>query len=128
MALYRLHKGPWEQELRHATETYKAKVGLDRGKGKEKEREESRVTSTTTTTASKRKRDGSQEEEEPKSSKKKREREEFPGGGRKGISSGLSTVLVRNGRKVAPPRRRGMPVERVDNGGVKWWEALSRDS
>ncbi|KAJ7596279.1 ribonuclease H-like domain-containing protein [Mycena floridula] len=56
----------------------------------------------------------------PVKKKKKRKREEddeetssFPGGGRKGVSSGLSTVIRRNGKPKAP-----------ETSDAEWWKAL----
>jgi RNA exonuclease 4 len=142
MALYRLHKGPWEQELRHATEAYKAKVGLGgKAKGKEREIEKNKEASR----MAKRKRgdgeddedasqdDGdSESEEEVKPSKSKKV---FPGGGKKGISSGLGVVIRRNGQRVET-RQRGVPrggraegsgsasMSASSNTGNNWWESV----
>lgn len=134
MALYRLHKGPWEQELRHATESYKAKVA-SKTKGKGKEREDADA-------GAKRKRgeddegdEFSEDEEEvivkkAKTLKNPSTGQAFPGGGKKGISSGLGLVIRRNGQRVES-RQRGVPrpsVQSVSGGGADggpgWWETV----
>lgn len=111
MALYRLHKTAWEQSIRPTTEAFKAKL-----KGK---------------SAGKRKRDGESEEGDEQDSddeterpikKGKKPREEFPGGGRKGVSSGLSVVVRRGGKRVEGPRQRGIPT--ASTGGPSWWEEM----
>lgn len=114
MALYRLHKVEWEQSIRPTTEAYKAK--MNKGKGKDKEG------------GGKRKRDGdSDDEEEEETSEKqdKRRREEFPGGGRRGVSSGLSVIVRRGGKRVDGPRQRGVPRTSAEQGSTaSWWEQV----
>jgi RNA exonuclease 4 len=116
MALYRLFKTEWEQSIRPQTEAYKAKLG--KGKGKETEKEG----------GGKRKRDDddseSEEEEETQAKKKK---EVFPGGGRKGVSSGLSVIVRRGGKRVEGPRQRGVPrssTQDTGTSGGSWWEDI----
>lgn len=128
MALYRLHKTEWEQSIRPTTEAYKAKV--NKAKGKEKD---------TGTTSGKRKRDdeseygediGSETQAAQKGGKGKKIREEFPGGGRKGVSSGLSVVIRRNGKRIDGPRQRGVPrgstgqSNGAGSSGGSWWEEV----
>ncbi len=101
MALYRLHKEAWEASLRGVMEAYAKKTGTampgKKGKGK-------------------RKREDDEGEEEGKSGKKA-----YPGGGQKGISSGLSVVVKRFGKKVEDqPKRRG-PAP-ANSGEGNWWE------
>jgi RNA exonuclease 4 len=109
MALYRLHKIEWEQSIRPATEAYKAKI--NKGKGKEK-----------------RKRDGdSDDDEEDETSEKpdKKRKDDFPGGGRRGVSSGLSVIVRRGGVRVDGPRQRGVPRSSTGQDGASggsWWE------
>ncbi|KLT42078.1 hypothetical protein CC85DRAFT_274944 [Cutaneotrichosporon oleaginosum] len=93
MALYRLHKEAWEASMRGVMDAYARKTGtVMPGKKGKRKRE-----------------DG--EDEESK----------FPGGGRKGISSGLSVVVKRFGKKVEDqPRRRGPAPS--SSGGGNWWE------
>lgn len=51
----------------------------------------------------------------------KRQIKGFPGGGQKGISSGLSVVVKRFGKKVEDqPKRRGQPQQSQAAGN--WWE------
>ena len=97
MALYRLHKVEWEQQPRASTDAWREKTG-----------------------SGKRKRP----EEDLEGGGSPKRREEFPGGGRKGISSGLAVVVRRLGQKSGEggegqSGRRG-PVGTA--GGGKWWE------
>lgn len=123
MALYRLYKPEWEASLRHVMESYREKTGMaslakskkrrrgsvgehgdDDGEGAEPAGE-----------------DGHDEDGDKTAKRKKKDPQQFPGGGRKGISSGLSVVIKRFGKKVEDqPRRRG-PVETKSSGG-SWWE------
>lgn len=126
MALYRLHKTAWEQSIRPTTEAFKAK--LNKGKAKDD----------SGSGAGKRKRDdenGEDEEDEERegearNKKGKKEREEFPGGGRKGVSSGLSVVIRRGGKRIDGPRQRGVPrgstgqSPAVPSSGGSWWEEV----
>ncbi|ORY28641.1 ribonuclease H-like domain-containing protein [Naematelia encephala] len=116
MALYRLHKTQWERDLRHVTEAYRVKSEAVKGKGKRKreDKEEER------------------EEDEAEDGEKEGERKKkaFPGGGRKGISSGLSVVVKRNGQRVEGGRKRGDGGGGGEGGGEgaggggNWWEAV----
>jgi RNA exonuclease 4 len=117
MALYRLHKAKWEQELRPATEAYRSKMGLThpKDKGKSKDSDEQ-------PTSGKRKREDEDENEWEDTDGQGREKQRFPGGGRKGISSGLAVVVKRNGKRLEP-RQRGVPRS-SDPGGPKWWEEV----
>lgn len=114
MALYRLHKTAWEQSIRPTTEAFKAK--LNKGKGKRKRDDESQEGDE----------QDSEDESERPIKKGKQPREEFPGGGRKGVSSGLSVVIRRGGKRVEGPRQRGVP--RASTGGTasggSWWEEM----
>lgn len=110
MALYRLHMTEWEAAARKTTEAFRSKTS-----GKRKQEDE-----------------GSEDEEAegdaPKSKKKKAAPESFPGGGRKGISSGLSTVVKYHGkgnnnkepRAPAPP---ALSVRTRKENAVEgeWW-------
>ncbi|KAL1406165.1 3'-5' exonuclease [Vanrija albida] len=108
MALYRLHKPEWEASLRKVMEAYREKTGMEPlAKGK-------------------RKRGADDDDEDEADGKKRKAPQQFPGGGRKGISSGLSVVVRRFGKKVEgdQPKRRG-PVEAPKAGagaGGNWWE------
>lgn len=121
MALYRLHKTAWEQSIRPTTEAYKAK--LNKGKGKEE---------SASGAGGKRKRDDDsgdedQEAETASSGKNgKKRREEFPGGGRRGVSSGLSVVIRRGGKRIDGPRQRGVPRQSAPaaSSGGSWWEEV----
>lgn len=127
MALYRLHKTAWEQSIRPTTEAFKAK--LNKGKGKDE----------SGSGGAKRKRDAEDDEDEEDeegedevpSKKGKKQREEFPGGGRKGVSSGLSVVIRRGGKRIDGPRQRGVPrgstgqsTSAVSSSGGSWWEEV----
>ncbi|WWD21834.1 hypothetical protein CI109_106322 [Kwoniella shandongensis] len=100
MALYRLHKSEWEQQLRHTTEAYRAKVGKSAGGGKRKRDDEDDDDADEDGEG-----DAEGNEDTPRPKKGKKERQVFPGGGRKGISSGLGVIIRRNG-------------QRIDNGGT----------
>lgn len=138
MALYRLHKTAWEQSIRPTTEAFKAK--LNKGKAKEEGGSSS---------SGKRKRgddegveeadagDGDDDDETDAkasslpSKKGKKQRQEFPGGGRKGVSSGLSVVIRRGGKRIDGPRQRGVPrgstgqsTGPVSAAGGSWWEEV----
>ncbi|KAL7423737.1 3'-5' exonuclease [Cryptotrichosporon argae] len=121
MALYRLHKVEWENSIRHITEAYRAKTGqgeADKGKGKK---------------GGKRKREDEDEGEDggeeggQAAEAGDRGKKQYPGGGRKGISSGLGVIVRRNGKRVEgdEPRRRG--EDRTASAGKavgNWWEQL----
>ncbi|BEJ10358.1 hypothetical protein CcaverHIS641_0703930 [Cutaneotrichosporon cavernicola] len=95
MGLYRLNKDAWEASLRGVMEAYVKKTGSAMPGRKKK-----------------RKRDDDEEAGGNKS---------FPGGGQKGISSGLSVVVKRFGKKIDnQPKRRG-PAPAASAGG-SWWE------
>lgn len=104
MALYRLYKPEWEASLRHVMETYRQKTGMEPLQTKKKrKRDDAEV-------------DGA-EDDEPKA-------KHFPGGGRKGISSGLSVVVKRFGKKIDDqPKRRGpTPAAAPSSSEGNWWE------
>lgn len=105
MALYRLVKVEWEKQLRPLTEAFKVKTGKS-GKRKRSDKD-----------------DG---EEGDGEGSKKEKREEFPGGGRKGISSGLGLIVRRNGVRVdnQKPRNGAGPSAGGQSGGsgLNWWE------
>lgn len=110
MALYRLVKPEWEASLRSVMETYREKAGLaPMAKGGKRKRQEDAE-------------DDDDEDAAENGKKGKRHPKEFPGGGRKGISSGLSVVVKRFGKKVEDdqPKRRG-PAPVAATGG-SWWE------
>ncbi|GHJ87946.1 hypothetical protein NliqN6_4348 [Naganishia liquefaciens] len=80
MALYRLHMTEWEAAARKTTEAFRSKTS-----DKRKQEEEASD-------------DEETEGDAPRTKKKKAAPENFPGGGRKGISSGLSTVVKYHGK------------------------------
>ncbi|WVF70720.1 hypothetical protein IAT40_005513 [Kwoniella sp. CBS 6097] len=103
MALYRIHKIEWERQLHHATEAYRAQT--------------QKAASASAAAGGKRKRDNAESGDEGESGDevegggvetaktgkgKKNERviKSFPGGGRKGISSGLGLIVRRNGQRI----------------------------
>ncbi|WWC60463.1 uncharacterized protein I303_103035 [Kwoniella dejecticola CBS 10117] len=134
MGLYRLYKIEWEKQLHHTTEAYRAKVA----KGKKPD---------VPVANGKRKRDLDDEDgddnddgeihevedenERNQSSKKGRKSpQQFPGGGRKGISSGLGLVIRKNGKRVESggghreekDRRNGSALKSASGGN--WWETV----
>ncbi len=120
MALYKLHKVKWEQELRQSTEAWKAKTGRGKVEGNEPQQSNG-----------KRKREIQEEEEEDVEQmvdgKKPKRKEGFPGGGRKGISSGLNVVVRRNGQaNDANGARKWARGGGDDVFGGKWWEEAAQ--
>ncbi|TDL22937.1 ribonuclease H-like protein [Rickenella mellea] len=119
MALYRLHRKEWDKDWRpppiaHTTGTSKkrkrASQDIDGGvSSDDSDNDEPNSSSHTKPNA--------------KSSAKMRNEKVFPGGGRKGVSSGLSTILRKPGdrAKVKADRR-----ERGGSGASKekWWKTL----
>lgn len=103
MALYRMHKPEWESILRKTTEAFLAKTKGGPVGGK-------------------RKRDDDDDDEEDEPTKK----ESFPGGGRRGVSSGLGVIVKRGGKRVAGAGRNGNVgsghATGGSGGGGKWWE------
>ncbi|WOO83679.1 RNA exonuclease 4 [Vanrija pseudolonga] len=109
MALYRLHKPEWEASLRKVMEAYREKTGMEPlAKGKRKRGAD----------------DGEDDDEDEQDGKKKKTPQQFPGGGRKGISSGLSVVVRRFGKKVEgdQPKRRGPAEAPKAKAAGNWWE------
>lgn len=110
MALYRLHMTEWEAAARKTTEAFRLKTS-----GKRKQEEES----------------GSEEDvdgDAPKTKKKKAAPESFPGGGRKGISSGLSTVVKYHGKannsredRAPPPPAQSVRTRKENAVEGQWW-------
>lgn len=100
MALYRLHMTEWEAAARKTTEAFKTKTA---GKRKQEQDVESD--------------DEDGDGDAPKSKKKKKTVDEsFPGGGRRGISSGLSTVVKYHGKGGSnnkEPRAQQAPMQSV---------------
>ena len=131
MALYRLHKGDWENQLRSTTEAWKAKTGKDKG-DKHVDGEEQVDTEVAKHSRGKRKRHGAEDENEDEDghngersrSISRDRKEEFPGGGRKGLSSGLGVIVRRNGQMMGEAKRgRGAPavIARTD-----WWAEAAK--
>ena len=116
MALYRLHKTEWEQQLRQSTEAWKAKTGKSKGI----DAEDSKVD----TGKRKRSEDGHEEEGAELRFSTKKRKERFPGGGRKGVSSGLSVVVRRNGEKGDELAERVLSVGKSTTSiaTTRWWE------
>jgi len=108
MALYRLHKVEWEKLLRPATEAYRAKTAKSGGKRKRGEDEDDDD-------------EDDEEEEETKGKGKKGKREEtsFPGGGRKGVSSGLGLIVRKNGVRIDQRSGKVLEGKKGGAGGVR---------
>jgi RNA exonuclease 4 len=122
MALYRLFKSEWESLVHRQMEAFAARTKAR----------------PLTTHHGKRKAGAAGEDDEgdnveggdevSRGVKRQKKEVEFPGGGRKGVSSGLSVIVRRNGVRVDPPgraRARGGgevagPVVSEDAGN--WWE------
>lgn len=95
MALYRLHKKEWERSVWRQTEAYRSISSVNKPEhvlGKrghdEKEAEDGEETA------------GESKRKNRKKSGNGGDRQQFPGGGRKGISSGLDVIVRRNGQRV----------------------------
>lgn len=125
MALYRLHKKEWERSVWRQTEAYRSTSSINKPEdvlGKrgydEKEVEDAKDAGG----------------ESKGKNKKKRgtggSRQQFPGGGRKGISSGLDVIVRRNGKRVdengrgdgSSHRKAGRGGMSTFTGGESWWE------
>lgn len=115
MALYRLHMTEWEAAARKTTEAFRIKTS-----GKRKQEEESGSE------------DSDLDGDAPKSKKKKAAQENFPGGGRKGISSGLSTVVKYHGKgngkannskepRAPPPPAQSVRTRKENAVEGQWW-------
>ena len=110
MALYRLHKTEWEQSVRHATEAWRKKHAPDGGGQKEKRKPDDP--------------EDDAEEVSGESSATKKTKAEFPGGGRKGISSGLGTIVRVGGARIrGKVRGDGESREQTPQSDNKWWES-----
>jgi RNA exonuclease 4 len=87
MALYRLFKGEWESIVRRQTEAFTTRTKgpsmISKGKSAAG--------------------GGGDEDASEPASKKRKSEPEFPGGGRKNVSSGLSVIVRRNGVRIDPP-------------------------
>ncbi|GFZ43219.1 RNA exonuclease 4 [Saitozyma sp. JCM 24511] len=135
MALYRLHKHVWEQQFRPIMAEYKDKTAR-KGKGKggaeagagaigmKRNRDDDDEGEAGEDEAEDEAEDEDEGDERGISSgnAKRREGEEFPGGGRKGISSGLGVIIRRNGKPVKGGQpKRGKVISGGGSGG-NWWE------
>lgn len=138
MALYRLHKIEWEKQLRPVTEAYRDKMGLPAlpGQGKPSKASQKRKRDDADGSESV-DGDGSDAEDDDDNSNaggrsRRSRRGDNPGGGRKGVSSGLSTIVYRKGVREQPKGLRdGSTGQLVDSGGRaggksggggNWWE------
>lgn len=99
MAVYRLHRKEWEKGHRPLTKA--ADSGTKRKRGEKKEHEDPGVDK------------AGNDDGEVVIAKK-----QFPGGGRKGVSSGLTTIIRRGGNEKG-----GTTGEKT-----KWWKELSAGS
>ena len=95
MALYRLHKKEWDKNFSPAPR--------QKFKGKKRERDTA-----------------SPDSRHQRSGKKSRKEETFPGGGRRGVSSGLSTVVTQ--RSVSAKDDHDTTGAKVAEGD--WWSTL----
>lgn len=124
MAIYRLHRKQWETaysvvpiRIRTATTQSATKITSLNN-----------TTSDTSTTTSKKRSQGYDDNDTDEDEGIK-EKEKYPGGGRKGMSSGLS-VIVKRGKHAAIAVGRGSKGVGGKGGGdgggekVKWWKEL----
>lgn len=106
MAIYRLHKHAWDaslpvSHLKPPTTTSRQKTDID------EDNEDVEV------------------DDQPEAKRKRRSsNESFPGGGRRGVSSGLSTIVRTNMSKGVA--RNGALATRTKNASPKgkWWQTL----
>lgn len=125
MALYRLHKKEWERSVWRQTEAYRSTSSINKPEdvlGKrgydEKEVEDAKDAGGESKGKNKKKRGTGSS------------RQQFPGGGRKGISSGLDVIVRRNGKRVdengrgdgSSHRKAGRGGMSTFTGGESWWE------
>ncbi|TYJ55872.1 hypothetical protein B9479_003395 [Cryptococcus floricola] len=137
MAIYRLFKKEWEKSVWHLTEAYRNK---HKGAQPEAAPAEEEGSAEEDSTSAPELFPSSSSHTNPKTSgqrtgKKKSKQQEFPGGGRKGISSGLSVIVRRGGKRVGGTGRgdgsrrmdrdRGAEAGRASSGGSggNWWES-----
>ncbi|CAE6447545.1 unnamed protein product [Rhizoctonia solani] len=108
MAIYRLHKRAWDASL-PVSHVRRAKTTSG------SEPEFGKVTTTTT---------GQDDDDQTQGPKAKRKRRnsagEFPGGGRRGVSSGLGTIVTSRAVKV------GKEQSSADQANSKWWQTLGK--
>lgn len=137
MALYRLHKVEWEKSLRGVVEAWRAQNGDGadiKGKGKRKRSAEDGEEEGADGDEAD---EGESREGQGNANKGKRGRgepEQFPGGGRRGISSNIGLVIThRDGTKEVRRGKRGYisdnPGSSSGGGGggggggsSNWWE------
>ena len=104
MAIYRIHKKEWDKDL------LPLPVALNSKKRKASdEQEDTPVKETGDTDASQ------------KPFKKFKAARQFPGGGQKGVSSGLSTIVKRSGQHP----KRGASQSTGNEPKEKWWATLN---
>jgi RNA exonuclease 4 len=108
MAVYRLHRKEWERSAPRLRVSSVSATGKRRADEDEDEDEDEDAPSIP--------RDGRIKDTKTKSA--------FPGGGRKGVSSGLSTVVRRSdGVSASGGDKRGKG--KGGGGGGEWWKVLT---
>ncbi|KAG8690226.1 hypothetical protein FRC11_013051 [Ceratobasidium sp. 423] len=107
MAIYRLHKRAWDASL-PASRVKRAKTTSG-----------NKAESGNPTT-----RGDADQTREGKAKRKHRNSAESPGGGRKGVSSGLGVITKTRSGKVA---KASQGERSADQAGPKWWETLGGD-
>jgi len=114
MAIYRLHKKVWEQgtHIPHIS-------SHSAGKRKSSEMEGANDDEDQQDDPGALSRASPQSNRKPKAKKNKEKRDEFPGGGRKGISSGLSTVVHQKGSGTGSTHKPPKP-----SASGEWWKQL----
>lgn len=124
MALYRVHKPQWEHMVRRETEAFHAKTvkkpkskrGADALDDVDENGDDDAANGATGAAAKKRKR---AIRDEP---------EAFPGGGRKGVSSGLGLIVKRRDGQPVNRKQRSHEAPTSESamavGGANWWEAM----
>ncbi|KAL5483063.1 REX4 [Sanghuangporus weigelae] len=109
MALYRLHRKEWEKQFRTIYGITSSSKSLGKRKAPVEDDDSSHGRESSVTTV--------------KTSKRKGQMAVIPGSGKKGISSGISTVVKRAGQKIKIGR---FAPEAPKEGGEKtsWWSTL----
>lgn len=146
MALYRLHKTVWEQQVRSITESYREKMGLPAMNNgpvnKGKERASLTVDPDNAPKGGKRKRGQQSEEDgggtgrfedeggllhaadsEDRWKKRKQKKKSEAGEGTKGISSGVTEIIRhKDGTREVKGRKGAAGAGAGAGGGGNWWE------
>ncbi len=120
MALYRMFKGEWESIVRRQTEAFTSRTkGASMTTNSSSNKRKSTDVSPDDDDDSAEGEEGDQHASSRGRAGKKAKQENFPGGGRKNVSSGLSVIVRRNGVRIDPPgKARARRAGEVGSGAV----------